>query len=111
MRAHSYVDALAEPGQADLTSHVDFAALAGMAKATGLATRTTTQSEFLLGMGLLERAGQLGAGGDDDLRRKLTGEVERLAGPDEMGTLFKVLMMARDLNGLPPAGTHAPTSD
>jgi SAM-dependent MidA family methyltransferase len=29
VKAHSYVDVLAEPGAADLTSHVDFAALGG----------------------------------------------------------------------------------
>jgi len=103
MRAHSHVEMLANPGQADLTSHVDFAALALTAKAAGLEARATTQGEFLIGMGLLERAGQLGAGGNDALRERLSGEVERLAGPDQMGALFKVLMVSRDLQGLPPA--------
>lgn len=102
MRTHAFADALAEPGQADLTSHVDFAALAAAARMTGLRTRTMTQGEFLVGMGLLERAGQLGSGGDTVLRERLSGEVERLAGPDQMGDLFKVLMAARDLTGVPP---------
>jgi SAM-dependent MidA family methyltransferase len=102
MRAHGYVDALAAPGEADLTSHVDFASLAGVASFVGLEARTMTQGEFLLGMGLLERAGQLGAGGDARLRERLQGEVERLAAPDQMGELFKVLMVGQDLAGLPP---------
>ncbi|MHB2264117.1 class I SAM-dependent methyltransferase [Aliihoeflea sp. PC F10.4] len=102
MRAHGYADVLEEPGHADLTSHVDFAALAATANAAGLETRMMTQGEFLVGMGLLERAGQLGSGGNGALREKLTGEVERLAGPDQMGNLFKVLIVAREVNGLPP---------
>ena len=32
---HAYVDPLAEPGEADLTAHVDFAALARAARAAG----------------------------------------------------------------------------
>ncbi|MBL0934962.1 MAG: class I SAM-dependent methyltransferase [Rhizobiaceae bacterium] len=102
IRAHAYVDVLATPGQADLTSHVDFAELAAAAGAAGLQTRAMTQARFLLGMGLLERAGQLGAGGDAGLQERLRGEVERLAGVKEMGELFKVLMVGRDVTGLPP---------
>jgi SAM-dependent MidA family methyltransferase len=102
LRAHTPANVLADPGQADLTSHVDFAALAAAAREAGLKARTMTQGEFLVGMGLLERAGQLGSTGDATLRQRLTSEVHRLAGPDEMGDLFKVLMVARDPNGLPP---------
>ena len=61
-----------------------------------------TQARFLLGMGLLERAGQLGAGGDEGLRERLRGEVDRLAGVDQMGELFKVLMVGKDVANLPP---------
>lgn len=88
---HRYEDVLANPGEADLTSHVDFAALAGAARANGLEAHGTTQGEFLLAMGLLERAGSLGARGDENAREKIRSEVERLAGPDAMGTLFKAL--------------------
>lgn len=91
LRKHRHEDVLASPGEADLTSHVDFAALAEAARAHGLETRTATQGSFLLDLGLLERAGQLGARGSEALREKLYGEVERLAGPQAMGELFKVL--------------------
>ena len=57
----------------------------------GSTPHLATQGEFLLGMGLLERAGRLGADADAATRERLQGEVERLAGPDAMGTLFKVL--------------------
>jgi SAM-dependent MidA family methyltransferase len=91
LRAHAYDHPFANPGEADLTSHVDFAALAQVTQAAGLTPQTSTQGAFLLALGLLERAGQLGARGDDALRDQLQAEVERLAGPDAMGTLFKVL--------------------
>jgi len=103
MRAHAHIDVLATPGEADLTSHVDFAELGATVRSAGLDTRAMTQARFLIGMGLLERAGQLGAGGDTALQERLQGEVERLAAPDQMGELFKVLMVGRTIAGLPPA--------
>jgi SAM-dependent MidA family methyltransferase len=93
LRNHAFVDALAEPGMADLTSHVDFASLARIAARHGLAAEVTTQGAFLLLMGLLERAGSLGADKDTATRERLSSEVERLAGDDQMGSLFKVLTM------------------
>jgi SAM-dependent MidA family methyltransferase len=103
MRAHRFDDVLANPGEADLTSHVDFAALATVARARGLETRLMTQGDFLVTMGLLERAGALGANCDAATRERLEGEVQRLAGPDAMGTLFKVLLVAPKGIALPPA--------
>ena len=91
VRRHKYDEVLAHPGEADLTAHVDFAALAAVARAHGLDTAMTTQGDFLLRMGLLERAGALGAMGDMALQDRLTAEVDRLAGPHGMGELFKVL--------------------
>lgn len=102
VRRHAYDDALAHPGEADLTSHVDFSALARVAQAHGLEARTMTQGAFLLGLGLLERAGALGAAAGEATREKLRGEVERLAGPDAMGDLFKVLCVTPAGVTLPP---------
>ena len=101
IRAHRYEDVLDNPGEADLTAHVDFAQLAACAERHGLHAHLSTQGDFLLGMGLLERAGVLGAGADAAVRERLQGEVERLAGADAMGTLFKVLAIA-------PAGIRLP---
>ncbi|RUU50589.1 class I SAM-dependent methyltransferase, partial [Mesorhizobium sp. M2C.T.Ca.TU.009.01.2.1] len=91
LRRHQREDVLANPGEADLTAHVDFAALAEMARAHGLEVHLSTQGEFLLGMGLLERAGTLGADADTETRQAISDAVERLAGPDAMGELFKVM--------------------
>lgn len=102
VRSHRPEDVLANPGEADLTAHVDFAALASVARACGLDSHALTQGEFLLGMGLLERAGQLGASADDAVRQRISGEVERLAGPDAMGGLFKVLAVLPRGVAVPP---------
>ncbi len=91
VRAHAFEDVLASPGEADLTAHVDFAALAAVARSQGLTTHSSTQGDFLLQMGLLERAGLLGAKADEPTRGKISAAVERLAGPRAMGELFKVL--------------------
>lgn len=91
VRKHAPEDVLANPGEADLTAHVDFAALAAVVRAQGLEAELTTQGDFLLGMGLLERAGLLGSDASEQSRQAIADAVERLAGPDAMGTLFKVL--------------------
>lgn len=98
---HAYDDPLAHPGDADLTTHVDFSALAATAIRAGLQAHMSTQGEFLLRMGLLERAGALGANASQEGRDRLAGEVERLAAPDQMGQLFKVLVIARPDVALP----------
>jgi len=105
LRQHRYEDVLASPGEADLTSHVDFAALAGAARSKGLEAWSTTQGDFLLRMGLLERAGRLGSGAGPERQEAIRGEVERLAGPDAMGNLFKVLAIT------PPGLKLAPFLD
>jgi len=91
LRRHAYDDVLAHPGEADLTAHVDFAALAEAARRHGLETHLMQQGDFLVEMGLLARAGSLGAGKDQATQERLGSEVERLAGADEMGVLFKVM--------------------
>ena len=91
MKDHAYQDVLASPGEADLTAHVDFAALAESAQVHGLVTPLARQGNFLLAMGLLERAGSLGTKADDATREKISSEVDRLASPSQMGDLFKVL--------------------
>ncbi|MGS1093854.1 class I SAM-dependent methyltransferase [Aquamicrobium terrae] len=102
LKDHAPDDVLAHPGEADLTTHVDFAALGGVARAHGLKVSTATQGAFLLTMGLLERAGRLGADADEAARQAITAQVERLAAPDQMGDLFKVLaVLPKDAADVP----------
>ena len=90
LRRHAYADPLDTPGEADLTAHVDFEALARSA-APAAVTSMTTQGRFLERLGITPRA--------QVLARNLSGEQlaahvaahRRLTHPDEMGTLFKVM--------------------
>jgi len=92
LRDHAYVDPLEAPGKADLTNHVDFAPLQTEAIAGGcVAPKLTSQGQFLLNLGLLERAGALGAEQDEQVQNTLRQAVERLASPKQMGDLFKVM--------------------
>ena len=104
VRKHRYEGVLENPGEADLTSHVDFAALAAVARRNGLDAHLMTQGDFLVRSGLLERAGRLGADADPAFREKIAADVERLAGPDAMGTLFKVLAILPPNTAIPPFG-------
>ena len=104
VRRHAKEDVFENPGEADLTSHVDFAALAHIARLRRLDVHLCTQQKFLLELGLLERAGSLGATADHATRERLTGEVQRLAGADAMGELFKVMAILPKGVVTPPFG-------
>lgn len=102
VRKHQAVSPFATPGEADLTTHVDFAHLQSLAKDAGIANvETTQQGSFLLQMGLLERAGALGAAADTPTRDSISVAVERLAGDAAMGQLFKVLGFCSQAVSLP----------
>jgi SAM-dependent MidA family methyltransferase len=89
---HAFDDVLTHPGEADLTTHVNFEALAAAAVRGGAkALPAMTQGDFLLQSGLLERAGSLGAGKSHKEQEAIRDAVERLAAADQMGELFKVL--------------------
>ena len=94
MLKHNFDDVFANPGAADITSHVDFFALKNIASQAGLNSATQTQGAFLLNMGLLDRAGQLGRGKSLAEQQQLQADVERLVAPDQMGNLFKVLSVS-----------------
>ena len=105
MRAHAFADVLQAPGAADLTAHVNFAALSAAARrAGGAAHGPVTQGSFLLGLGLVERARRLAAGKDEATFRAIEADVARLAGVDQMGELFKVLAVTRPGLAPPPFG-------
>jgi len=91
VRRHAWVDPLSRPGRTDLTAHVQFARLAGKARAAGLvADGPVTQAQFLGRLGVAERAARLMAANP-----KQAGEIEagvqRLISPTGMGELFKVM--------------------
>jgi NADH dehydrogenase [ubiquinone] 1 alpha subcomplex assembly factor 7 len=99
VRGHKRADPFGEPGKADLTSHVDFEAMtAAIARGGAVSSQTLTQGDFLLAMGLLERATALGTPLGESGREAIRNAVERLAAPDQMGGLFKVVAMTAKQN-------------
>lgn len=100
VRRHIYADPLAEPGMADLTAHVQFAALSQKARAAGLTAHgPITQAEFLGRLGIVERAQRL-MSANTGRAGQIEAAVQRLISPGGMGGLFKV--MAVGSPHLPP---------
>lgn len=95
VKAHAFTDPLAEPGLADLTAHVDFAAFARAAGAAGLALGPpVTQRELLFRLGLAARAEAL-ARSNPDAFETIRAGAERLVdpAPAAMGALFKAMLV------------------
>jgi len=91
VKAHRYADPLAEPGEADLTFHVDFEALASAARERGAhVSGPITQADFLNALGIRTRAERLKRA-SPEAAADIEAALGRLTNPDEMGTLFKVL--------------------
>jgi SAM-dependent MidA family methyltransferase len=87
-------DPLSPPGTADLTAHVDFAALATTARATGAAVHgPIPQGPFLARLGLFQRTGRLARGQPPARAAALVQAAQRLAEPNRMGRLFKALAL------------------
>lgn len=108
LRDHAPDDPLAHPGEADLTAHVDFAALAAAAVRGGAAVSAPVrQGDWLEALGISARAEALARAGD-------AGAVaahRRLTHPQEMGHLFKAIAIwprsAPPVPGFAPLEAHA----
>jgi NADH dehydrogenase [ubiquinone] 1 alpha subcomplex assembly factor 7 len=92
VRSHEKVHFLDQPGETDLTAHVDFQSLGDAIERGGARVLPLMdQGAFLKEMGLELRAGILAAKATDAQKRELAAAMERVAGAREMGHLFKVL--------------------
>ncbi|MCJ2067648.1 SAM-dependent methyltransferase [Methylobacterium sp. J-030] len=102
---HRFADPLAAPGEADLTHHVDFAALAEAASGAGARVGgPVDQGDFLLNLGLRQRAERLRSSATAAQSTEIDAAVARLTetGRTGMGSLFKVLVVSGpDLGPLP----------
>ena len=100
LKSNAYADPFAEPGQADLTAHVDFAALAA-----GLPVPHvyTTQGRFLRALGIEARAARLAQRLQGAALQSHLAATRRLTDDAEMGNLFKLLALY-PRGGTAPAG-------
>jgi SAM-dependent MidA family methyltransferase len=102
-RAHG--DPFFLPGLQDITTHVDFSALARAAQETGLEVLGyANQAQFLVNCGITDLLGETDA---SDVRRyaPLAAQAQTLLSPAEMGELFKVLALGRGID--PPLSGFA----
>lgn len=82
------------PGQADLTAHVNFAAVADTARANGAKVfGPLAQGTWLSRLGIKLRGLQLAGGKTPDLAKTIESGIRRLTEPDAMGELFKVIAL------------------
>ncbi|HHB92375.1 MAG TPA: SAM-dependent methyltransferase [Thioploca sp.] len=97
-RHHSHIDPLILVGLQDITAHVNFTAVADAAVSANLhVAGYTTQANFLLACGLADILFSLNP---DDKQNylKQAQQVKTLILPSEMGELFKVMALTRNLD-------------
>jgi len=102
-RHQAHADPFFLPGLQDITSHVDFSAVAAAAREGGLELAGyATQAQFLVNCGITEVMSRTPA--EDTARYlPLANQANRLLSPAEMGELFKVIALARGFSA-PLAG-------
>ncbi|MBT4016328.1 MAG: class I SAM-dependent methyltransferase [Alphaproteobacteria bacterium] len=99
---HAPHPVLEQPGNADITAHVDFSMLARSAMEAGASVhKIIEQGLFLTALGLDQRAAMLKSQAPTDVVSEIDAAHQRLTAPDQMGTLFKVLAISHpDLDAL-----------
>jgi SAM-dependent MidA family methyltransferase len=94
-RHHAHSDPFFLPGLQDITSHVDFSAVAAAGRAGGLElVGYTSQAQFLVNCGITDVMSRTPAE-DGTKFLPLANQANRLMNPAEMGELFKVIALAR----------------
>ena len=97
VKAHLFHSVLSEPGDADITAHVDFKSLLQIAADAGNQTfGVITQGEFLQHMGAPVRLEMLLKKASPEQREQLVSGLTRLISPQAMGELFKVIAVVSD---------------
>lgn len=104
VRGHAFADPLQAPGEADLTAHVDFDALARAARrADARVMGPVAQGDFLKRLGIEVRAAKLKETATLEQVAEINSALARLTQPGEgMGELFKALAVAQPGLGLMP---------
>lgn len=94
VKNHKYHDPFKNPGDVDLTAHVNFTRLGKEAEKMGVrAQGNITQGEFLINMGIELRAAMLMKNASEIEQKNIKSGVERLLFPSQMGSLFKCLAL------------------
>lgn len=93
VKRHGFANPFEAPGEHDLTAHVDFATLAGMAEVSGAVVHgPVAQGDFLALLGIAERTAAL-ARAHPERGAELAEAHRRLTHPTEMGSLFRAMAL------------------
>lgn len=96
-RHHAHADPLCLVGLQDITTHVDFSAVARAGAAAGLdVLGYTNQAQFLINCGITDILGEVSAENVRDYA-PLAAQAQMLLSPAEMGELFKVIALGKDV--------------
>ena len=97
-RHHSHDDPFYLPGLQDITSHVDFSAVAEAAIDNGAHfLGYTSQANFLFNNGMTDFLGEVSPK-DVKAYAPLSAQLQKLTSPAEMGELFKVIALGMELD-------------
>jgi SAM-dependent MidA family methyltransferase len=96
-RHQAHADPFARPGLEDITAHVDFTALAEAAHEGGAEILGyTSQAQFLVNCGITDVLGEANA--ENALHyAPIAAQAQKLLSPAEMGELFKVLAIGKNV--------------
>jgi NADH dehydrogenase [ubiquinone] 1 alpha subcomplex assembly factor 7 len=101
---HQYSDPLQNPGEKDITAHVDFGTFKTVAEQTAVVAGPVTQGQFLTALGIESRARKLCEKADEKKGLDIMADLNRLVDPREMGRLFKVMALTPKETIIEPAG-------
>lgn len=97
-RHHAHDDPLAFVGLQDITTHVDFSAVAAAAHDGGAALLGyATQAHFLINCGITDLLSRTPAS-DTRAYAPLAAQAQKLLSPAEMGELFKVIALGKSID-------------
>jgi SAM-dependent MidA family methyltransferase len=96
-RHHAHDDPFFLPGLQDITSHIDFTAIAAAGQSSGLELLGyASQAQFLINCGITEQLGRTPAE-QPGAYLPLAAQVQKLTSLAEMGELFKVIALGRNV--------------
>ncbi len=110
VKAHRHHPVLETPGEADLTAHVNFAAVAETARHCGASVHGPIEhGAWLKRLGINARGATLATAASPDKARDILAGIERLTAPAAMGSLFKVIAITHRTLPVPDGftDTHA----
>jgi SAM-dependent MidA family methyltransferase len=94
-RHHAHSDPFLYPGLQDITAHVDFTTVGLAAQQAGAQVELYTQAEYLLKQGLLTEVQASMENANPLVRARLSSAIQKLVQPQEMGELFKVMVITK----------------